>query len=260
VADPRRLKQVLINLLNNAVKFTPNNGKVKLEVTTDAQSKRMHFAVSDTGIGICAEDMPRLFQPFVQLDSKLSRIYAGTGLGLVLVKKMVEMQGGSVEVQSEFGVGSCFTFALPWEQKDEKLQPESENEGRSAPTATHAKVLIADDDKGTVMIIEGYLGEYGFQVFVAEDGRQVIPKVEEIMPDVILMDIQMPYGNGLDLTRRLRADPRFATIPIIALTAFAMQEDEERCLAAGMNEYMSKPVKLKDLKKLIERLLSRSEK
>ena len=112
-ADSRRLKQILINLLGNAVKFTPNNGKVKLEVHTDTKQKIIHFSITDTGIGIDSENLQKLFKPFVQIDSRLSRQYEGTGLGLTLAKRLVELQGGSIEVQSEIGAGSCFTFTLP---------------------------------------------------------------------------------------------------------------------------------------------------
>ena len=262
IADPKRLKQILINLLSNAVKFTSKGGKVRLEVKTNAQAKQIRFSVTDSGIGISAEDLPKLFQPFVQLDTRLSRQYEGTGLGLVLVKKLVEMHGGSIEVQSEVGTGSCFAFFLPWEDQDKQyLQaPVLENEQNKTASSNPAKILIADDDKATIMLVQDYLEDYGYQVFVVEDGGQVIPKVEQVMPDVILMDIQMPYVNGLELTRRLRSDLRFATVPIIALTAFAMSGDRERCLEAGMSEYLSKPVILKELKDLIESLFLRSHK
>ncbi|MBI5351984.1 MAG: PAS domain S-box protein [Chloroflexi bacterium] len=262
-ADPQRLKQILINLLNNAVKFTPQNGRIKLDAQADAGAGLMRFSVTDTGIGIDPNDLQKLFKPFVQLDSKLSRQYEGTGLGLVLVKKLVEMHGGNIEVHSEVGVGSCFAFVLPWNPRveiEERLHGTGfDNEQIKTKSSLRAKVLIADDDKSTVMLIEDYLGAFGYQVSVAEDGMQVLPKVEEELPDIILMDIQMPYANGLDLTRRLRSDPRFASVPIIALTAFAMRGDEEKCLEAGMNEYLSKPVRLKELRNLIEKLLGNSD-
>ena len=231
---------------------------MNLEVTANPAAKQLRFAITDTGIGISAEDLPKLFKPFVQLDSKLARQYEGTGLGLVLVKKMVEMQGGTVDVQSEPGMGSTFSFVLPWEPLQEIPAPTPELESQMVRTTlkTHAKLLIADDDEVTVMLINDYLEEFGYQISVADDGREVLPKVEEAQPDLILMDIQMPYANGLDLTRRLKADPRYARIPIIGLTAFAMASDKERCLEAGMNDYLSKPINLKELRSLIESLLN----
>lgn len=266
VADPRRLKQILINLLNNAVKFTSEKGKVTLEVQAQAEEGLMRFSVTDTGIGIRPEDISKLFQPFLQLDGGLSRSHEGTGLGLALVKKMVEMHGGSIEVQSECGKGSRFTFVVPWSQSMQRrnhqglLETGTDtydiNMGKLAKV--REKILIAEDNETNVIATRDYLESRGFQVFIAHDGKEVLSKAEEISPDIILMDIQMPEINGIDVTRRLRADPRFATLPIIALTAFAMSGDRERCLEAGMDEYLSKPARLKELAQLIERLLNTS--
>ena len=262
LADAKRLKQILVNLLNNAVKFTPEKGRIKLEVRTDVSAGLMRFSVTDTGIGISAEDLPKLFKPFVQLDGSLSRQYQGTGLGLSLVKRLVEIQGGSVDVQSEAGVGSCFTFVLPWQDvsmdnKGRDLIVADDQNGRLM-TTPHAKVLIADDNEVNVMVVRDYLESFGYQVSVAFDGAEVLSKVEQEIPDVILMDIQMPHVNGVELTRRLRFDPRFATVPIIALTALALSGDRERCFEAGMNEYMSKPVSLKEVRTMVERFLIRA--
>ncbi len=262
VADSRRLKQILINLLNNAVKFTPEKGRVTLEVQADVKENLMRFSITDTGIGIHPEDISKLFQPFVQLDGGLSRSYEGSGLGLALVKKMVEMHGGSIEVQSEPGKGSRFMFTLPWGQSmqrrtnqdlfDTGTETYDMNLGRLA--RVREKILLVEDNETNVLATRDYLESRGFQVFVARDGTEVSAKVEELLPDLILMDIQMPGLNGIEATQRLRADPRFATLPIIALTAFAMSGDRERFLEAGMNEYLSKPVKLK-IERTIERLL-----
>jgi PAS domain S-box-containing protein len=262
-ADPRRLKQILINLLINAVKFTSENGKVKLEVQADVQESLLRFSITDTGIGISPEDLLKLFKPFVQLDSGLSRQYEGSGLGLALVKNMVEMHGGSVNVQSKPGQGSCFSFVLPW---NEKIQAgnaldllEGGHEMRDIAvydiSKVRGKVLLAEDHETNILATRDYLESRGYQVFIARDGREVLSKANEAFPDIILMDIQMPNLNGFDATRRLRADPRFATLPIIALTAFAMSGDRERCLDAGMNEYLSKPFKLKELEQMIEQFL-----
>jgi PAS domain S-box-containing protein len=262
MVDSRRFKQILINLLNNAVKFTPEKGKITLEVQANAQESEMRFSVTDTGIGITAEDIKKLFIPFTQLDTRLSRINEGSGLGLALVKKMVEMHGGSVEVQSKPGTGSRFSFVLPW---DEKIQNENspdlvevkaEKEDKVSVSMVRGKILIAEDHEVNFTVVKDYLENYGYQIFIARDGSEVLSKAGQILPDIILMDIQMPNLNGLEATRLLRADPRFATVPIIALTAFAMSGDRERCLEAGMNEYLSKPVKLKILEQTIQRFLN----
>ncbi len=259
IADPKRLKQILVNLLNNAVKFTPEGGSVKLEVLADVSAGLMRFSVTDTGIGISPEDQQKLFKPFVQVDSSLARQYEGTGLGLTLVKKLVEMHNGSMELQSEPGTGSCFSFALPWSEEiqSDKKQNHAHSEGQINAASVDAKtirgkILLVEDNAANAMITQDYLEVCGYQVRVVHDGGEVISKIMEVIPDIILMDIQMPTVNGFDVTRRLRADPQFATVPIIAVTAFAMPGDRERCLEAGMNEYLSKPVKLKELQKMIE--------
>jgi len=263
-ADPRRLKEVLINLLNNAVKFTPAKGRVILDVQASAEESLMRFSIQDTGIGIAPEDLPKLFHPFVQLDGGLSRQYEGTGLGLALVKKMVELHDGRVEVRSEPGRGSRFTVVLPWSAGMQALNDRDLVESSVEPYAVaplvplriRGKILLAEDHETNVLVTRDYLENRGYQVFIARSGREVLSKVEEFIPDIILMDIQMPDLNGIDTTRRLRTDPRFATLPIIALTAFAMLGDRERCLEAGMNEYVSKPFKLKELERMMERFLN----
>jgi CheY-like chemotaxis protein len=262
-ADPRRLKQILVNLLSNAVKFTPEKGSIKLEVHADDKAGLMQFSVVDTGIGIDAEDLKKLFKPFVQVDSSLSRQYEGTGLGLVLSKKMVEMHGGSFEVQSEVGRGSRFSFILPWHQNkpdQEDIEPSAVESKQHDPikAAGHGRILLADDNEANVMMVQDYLESYSYQVIVAHDGGEALQKAQEFFPDLILMDVQMPHIDGFEATRRLRANPRFASVPIIALTAFAMPGDRERCLEAGMNEYLSKPISLKALVQMIEQLLDHS--
>lgn len=267
-ADPRRLKQILVNLLTNAVKFTPERGQVTLQVRANADENLIQFSVIDTGVGIAPADLEKLFQPFVQVDSKLTRQVEGTGLGLALVQKLTDAHGGSVQVESEVGKGSRFTINLPW-VKDKVTQPESLKElskrptpvaleepvAPSAPTTTHKRILLVEDNRANILTIGEYLESYEYQVIVAHDGVEAIKKAQEINPDIILMDVQMPAMDGLEAMRLLRADPRFATTPVIALTALAMPGDRERCLKAGASEYMSKPVGLKKLLHIIQELL-----
>ena len=404
-ADQRRLKQILVNLLSNAVKFTPEGGAVGLEVVGDAEREVVHFAIWDSGIGISQEEVERLFQPFVQLDSSLSRQYAGTGLGLALVQRLTEMHGGGVSVESEVGKGSRFTVSLPWQAPgpiEEAVRPahdgaelaESGTPGvaihqaliiEDSPAAAgqltrylgelgvetiihprgegavdealkvHPDVIILDillpdpsgwdvlaqlkaeprtqdipvlivsvvdersrglalgaaeylvkpisrqqlrqalswilppggeeaaalvvapdqagtpaeqpwillveDNEESINAVQDYLVVKGYRVVVARDGAEAIQRAREERPDLILMDIQMPGMDGLEATRRLRADAAqsVATVPIIALTALAMPGDRERCLAAGVNEYLSKPISLKGLVQAIEAQLNRSQ-
>jgi signal transduction histidine kinase/CheY-like chemotaxis protein len=285
-ADGRRLKQILVNLLNNSVKFTPEGGMIGLEVRGDAEHQMVRLTVWDTGIGISPQDLGRLFQPFVQLDGSLSRQYAGTGLGLALVYRMVEMHGGSVTVESEVGKGSRFTVSLPWREDEGKAnvwrpvksaeQPSQEmgREPRLAPcapiaslgttplgtTRNHARqadggpvtVLLAEDSETNINTVSEYLTIKGYQVVVARNGAEAIERARETRPAVIVMDIQMPGMDGLEATRRVRADADLNKIPIIAMTALTMPGDRERCLEAGANEYVGKPISLKDLVRMIE--------
>jgi signal transduction histidine kinase/ActR/RegA family two-component response regulator len=270
-ADPRRLKQILVNLLTNAVKFTPDHGQVILQIHGDIAQDRIQFSVIDNGIGIAPENMKKLFQPFVQIDSRLTREYEGTGLGLALVRKLTDLQGGSVSVESDGvpGKGSRFIINLPVGKvmldqqavsgSGSKLTV-SEPAGKSnisiAEPASRGTILLAEDNIANVLTIGDYLESHDYQVAVAHDGLEAIMKAQELQPHLILMDIQMPVLNGLEAISRLRADPRFRSTPIIALTALAMPGDRERCLVVGASAYLSKPVSLKGLLKTMDELLS----
>jgi len=392
--DSRRMKQILVNLLSNAVKFTPSGGSIGLEVTGDAARQAVDLTVWDSGIGIAFEQMSRLFQPFVQLDSRLARQYEGTGLGLALVYRMVEMHGGSIAVTSEVGRGSRFTVALPWHSAGAGAQApasaapkqaalhrtairrvlivedspktadqitrylhELDIESDTVPNGagivaraiaerpdlilldlllpdisgwdvlallkaeprTHAipvviisvidershglalgaaeylvkpvaradfqrilpalaprgdtplqapaapdtparatpppVVLLAEDNEANIKMISDYLDTCGYQVVVARNGTEAIARAREARPAIVLMDIQMPGMDGLEATRRIRTIEDLVDLPIIALTALAMPGDRERCLAAGANDYLSKPVSLRGLAILIENSL-----
>jgi CheY-like chemotaxis protein len=262
LADQRRLKQILVNLLNNAVKFTPAGGKITLKVGANASQEMVDFSVMDTGIGIAPENLTRLFIPFTQIDSSLTRQHEGTGLGLALVKELVELHGGSVRVSSEVGAGSTFTISIP-RLPDTATQkaPVSGDDlyAGSAPAQETGKrletILLAEDVEINIMSIGDYLESKGYHMVYAMNGREAIDRAREHSPDLILMDVQMPVMDGLEAIRQLRADPRFATVPIIALTAMAMPGDRDRCLGAGATGYVSKPISVKDLAELIRKLL-----
>ena len=263
--DERRIRQVLINLLNNAVKFTDIGGSITLTVTLLSgeeygENSFLRFAVKDTGIGIAPENITKLFQPFIQIDSALNRKYEGTGLGLALVKRIVEMHNGNVSLTSELGVGSCFTVELPYEnavlaspKSESQLNPVSQS-NPSTPLASPL-ILLAEDNEANIATISSYLGAKGCRIMSAKDGQEAIALAKSHQPDLILMDVQMPVMDGLEATKQIRLDPSLVNIPIIALTALAMEGDRDRCLAAGANEYISKPIKLKQLALLIQDLL-----
>ena len=267
-ADPRRLKQILVNLLTNAVKFTPQYGTLILNVSCVPDQEILRFAVIDTGIGISPENLKRLFQPFVQVDSGLNRQQDGTGLGLALVQRLTDLHGGSIEVESEIGKGSRFTINLVCKRSEfdtlKAAEPlmsmpvMTEQEKPEVPEDSpvkHGVILLAEDNLANVLTIGEYLESVGYEIVVAHDGFEALEMAETVLPDLILMDIQMPVLDGLQAIERLRANPHFISTPIIALTALAMPGDRERCLATGADEYLSKPVSLRHLLKKIQELL-----
>ena len=404
-ADPLRIKQVLVNLLSNAAKFTPEGGRIGIDVRGNRDEEYIEFTVSDTGVGIDQSQIPRLFDPFVQLDSSITREHGGTGLGLSLVKRMVEMHGGGIRVESQVGRGSRFSFSLPWrpelEEEDRKraevafrvqndmqkmqtalsiedseiaaatitrylrelgieteiydhgagaaeravqlkpdiiildillpdisgwdvldqlradprtrdipvvvvsvmdvsndiqtrdvsdylvkpisrldlqralrhASPDRREESLQSVFAVFPKVIeeteeiINPDAKATILLVEDsepnittvydFLTKEGYQILVARNGRLALDKLERLLPDLILMDIQMPEMGGFEAIQRVRANPRTAGIPIIALTALAMPGDREACLTAGASSYLAKPVSLKSLRKEVEKTLAR---
>jgi PAS domain S-box-containing protein len=255
--DERRLKQILVNLLSNAVKFTPTGGRLGLKVQGDLNEKRVMLTVWDNGIGISENDLARLFKPFVQLNSGLSREASGTGLGLALVAQMVRLHGGSVDVKSQINEGSRFTVTLPWEPAmatDAELRMKSTGKFRAIrPEAKDRPIiLLIEDTKEATAMVTDYLQMAGYQVLTAREAMTGMELAKRARPDLILMDIQLPGMDGLEAIRRLRADPEFRTLPIIALTALAMPGDRERCLAAGATDYVTKPISLKRLAAMID--------
>jgi PAS domain S-box-containing protein len=256
-ADQRRLKQILVNLLSNAMKFTPSGGKIGLDLVGNQLEQQVDFIVWDTGIGIPPEKQALLFQPFVQLDSKLSREYEGTGLGLALVQRLTQLHGGQVTLVSEVNKGSRITITLPWQELDSYQKPEKVAEDIQInytvkPTGQSPLILVVDDNKDSVMTISDFLQFKGYQVMSAYNGIEAIEQARKKLPELILMDIQMPHLDGLETIQQFRADSQLAHIPIIAITALARPEDKKRCLEAGANNYLSKPLNLKQLMSTIE--------
>jgi PAS domain S-box-containing protein len=258
VADERRLLQILVNLLSNAVKFTPAGGRVGLSVSWDAAREIVQFAVWDTGVGIAEADLPRLFRPFMQLDARLAREYPGSGLGLALVRRLTELHGGGVAVESVLGQGSRFTVTLPWRQPDrfrtreELPAPQTRSD---SPAVTGAPVLVVDDDAVSRMLVADYLEMQGYVVRQAADAETALGLLAELRPAAVLMDVQMTRMDGLEAIRDIRARSELSGVAIVALTALAMEGDRERCLRAGADAYVSKPLRLRELSERLAELL-----
>ena len=261
-ADAQRLQQILVNLLANAVKFSHLGGRVELAVLGDAARQQVRLEVRDSGIGIAAADLGRLFQPFTQLDSRLSRQYEGTGLGLALVRRLAEAHGGSVAVESELGVGSTFRVTLPWlaagaARPAAEAPVEAERSPRAQGRAGgRVRVLLVEDHASNVAVMRDMLELRGYGLAVAQEGEEALALARAERPDLIVMDIQLPGMSGLEVIRRLRGEERLRGVPIVALTALVMPGDRERCLAAGADEYLSKPVSAETLLVTIDRLLA----
>jgi signal transduction histidine kinase/CheY-like chemotaxis protein len=270
--DERRIRQVLINLLNNAVKFTLEGGTITLEVsqvqlesstTNLTPLNYLKIAVIDTGIGITAENIQKLFQPFIQIDSALNRKYTGTGLGLALVKRLVELHGGTVELTSEVGVGSCFAINLPCNIGSTAIEVQTKSDLSGQPQIGQSQteelisplILLAEDNEANIATFSSYLKARGYRILLAIDGQQAIDLAKLHHPDLILMDIQMPVIDGIEAIKQIRLNPDLVDIPIIALTALAMTGDHEKCLEAGANDYIAKPVRLRNLSNTIQELL-----
>jgi CheY-like chemotaxis protein len=260
--DPRRLKQMLINLLSNAVKFTPDGGSVGLEITGDRDKGEIHLKVEDNGIGIPAEEQERLFRPFVQVGNSVTRSDGGTGLGLALVYRMTQLHGGRVEVESTPGKGSLFTIHLPWKKTEgeaEHIPKPGSKESTDLYFPADTTILVAEDNPTIQSLLREYLEKQGLQVLLASDGESVLALTKEHRPDLVLMDVQLPVMDGLETVHRLRQDPALNKTTVIALTALAMPGDRERCLEAGMDDYISKPVGMWELLQLIASHLSRAQ-
>lgn len=260
--DGRRIKQVLLNLVGNALKFTPE-GVVELRAAHDAEAREVRLEVCDTGIGIPEDVQRAIFEPFRQGDASLTRRHGGTGLGLPISVRLAESLGGRIEVESRAGEGSLFTFVLPADQPDLELAPYVDQApddplpGGPADVVD-GRVLVVDDRPEVRRVVQHFLEEAGAEVLVASDGVQAVEAVERAAADgapidLVVMDVQMPNMDGHEATRELRR--RGHTVPIVALTASAMREDELRALDAGCDAYLAKPVEVDSLVALVARLV-----
>ena len=260
--DGARLRQVLINLLGNAVKFT-EQGSVQLRIALESASPAdcvLHFTVTDTGIGIPEEKQAIIFDAFTQADGTISRRYGGTGLGLTISKHMVDLMQGRIWAESKPGQGSEFHFTAAFKHaagKPKAPPPDRQPSPKTAPIlpARPLRILLAEDNRVNVKLAQALLSKRGFVVTVATNGREAVAAWEREPFDVVLMDIQMPEMNGFQATGIIRERERDSRTPIIALTAHAMTGDREQCLARGMDGYVSKPLEPQKLFEEIEAAL-----
>lgn len=262
--DPIRFKQILLNLVSNAIKFT-THGEItiqfKLNKKIDFKTYNIRFSVIDTGIGIAPENQKKIFNPFVQEDNSTTRKYGGTGLGLNITNKLLELMGGKLSLKSELLNGSTFYFDLNVIKSETDI-PESKkiNIFNDTIETKHLemKILIAEDNAINMLLIKTILqGIFpNFKLFESVNGEDAISKFKTIAPDLILMDIQMPLLNGIEATQQIRAINAITQVPIIALTAGTLKEEREICLSAGMNDFISKPIVKETIKEVILKWLN----
>jgi signal transduction histidine kinase/ActR/RegA family two-component response regulator len=251
IGDPLRLRQILLNLGNNGVKFTNSGGEVSLAVTLAerrAESVLLHFYVKDNGIGLTAEQQARLFQPFSQADDSTTRKYGGTGLGLAISKQLVEMMNGNIWIESELGTGSTFHFTVEvQEQKNTgvAVQPDTPNSlAEIIARLQGARILVVEDNEINQEIAIALLEMSGLIVEAANNGQEALDRLASSEFDGVLMDCQMPVMDGYEATRQIRQQAKFKHLPIIALTANAMEGDKEKVIEVGMNDHIAKPIDL----------------
>jgi CheY-like chemotaxis protein len=267
--DPGRLRQVLTNLVTNAFKFT-NAGKVGVTAKVEQESSHevvLRFSVRDTGIGIATDKIGLLFNKFVQADDSITRRFGGTGLGLAISKQLAELMGGKIGVCSEENHGSEFWFTARFgKQASVKSASESSPKARPAgPTRPDVgrenfRILLAEDNLTNQMVAVGILKKLGFHVDVVADGREAVEALRTTPYDLVLMDVQMPEMDGLEATRMVRAAGNESlnhAVPIIAITAHAMEGARSTCLDAGMNDYIAKPILPAALSAVLEKWLAR---
>jgi PAS domain S-box-containing protein len=258
--DKGKINQILMNLIGNAIKFTPDYGTVSVKMELESMDDYLcflSFSVTDTGIGIPEEHLERLADPFYQVESSNTRTYQGTGLGLAIAKKIIEMMGGQLEIQSEIGKGSVFSFSVIVKKIDQASIPVEKNELtwkdiREMGTEFPLRILLAEDNDLNLQLMTLMFQQLGFQFEVAQNGEEALEKAKQQDFDVILMDVQMPFMNGLEATREIRKLKGKDHVIIIGLSANVFEEDQKKALESGMNDYLTKPIRLAALADRLE--------
>ncbi len=253
LGDPLRLSQILVNLGNNAVKFTGNGGQIAVNVSVKDRSEssvELLISVADTGIGISPEHLGSLFQEFSQADNSTTRKYGGSGLGLVISRKLAQLMSGDIWVESELGKGSVFysTVRLNLQvQKAQYARADSRQDDPQLDKLRGAQILLVEDNILNQEIVIELLRDFGVEVFVADNGKEALQALEQRSFDGVLMDCSMPVMDGYRATREIRKQDRFQGLPVLAMTANAMEGDREKAIEAGMNDYITKPVDIEQM-------------
>lgn len=269
--DQERILQVFTYVVDNAIKFTDRGGvKIYVEHLIEASTEpTLLFKIYDTGMGITADKLDEIFSPFFQIDTSTTRKTRGAGLGLAICKKVIQSAKGKIWVESSVGKGSCFFFKIPLpypsELSSKKNNPppafiktQKELTFNSVPqTGNHhlVNILVAEDDKINQKVIRMRMKSLGYEVVIVQNGEEVLQALSEKVFDIVLMDIQMPVLDGIEASKLIRSPDKLVknpNIPIIAMTAFAMKGDKEKCFQAGINDYISKPIKIENLKKILK--------
>jgi len=260
LGDQVRLRQIIVNLVGNAIKFT-HIGSVSLSANLVKKYKNnidIEFVVTDTGIGFNDETKEKIFKPFVQEDESITRQFGGTGLGLPICKSLIEMYGGTIHIQSAVGEGSTFRFIISFKLTESDF---AEDEKALTTHATHktGRILVAEDNKTNQKLLKMQLQKYKYEVSIVDNGQEVVEEYFENPYDVIIMDCQMPVMDGYCATLIIRQQEELFDrhIPIIALTASALKEDKEKCIQTGMDDYITKPVKIETLHQTIQSWLNK---
>ncbi|OQA02261.1 MAG: Autoinducer 2 sensor kinase/phosphatase LuxQ [Bacteroidetes bacterium ADurb.Bin408] len=265
--DGLKLKQILINLVNNAIKFT-DKGYVKIvveQLNESVSAVELKIKVEDTGIGIRKEDFGKLFKLFTQLDSSPSKRYAGTGLGLTIVKRLTEILSGNINFESDYGVGSCFIITVPFNKSNKTVLTYEDLWQETKPHANldNLQVLLAEDDGINQLYLKNFLQSYNCKVDTAFNGEQVLEKFNSYKYDIILMDGQMPKLDGFETTqmiRQIEKDKNYSPTPIVAITGYATAGDRERFINAGMDDYVTKPINENKLIDIIKKYCKENRK
>ena len=258
MGDPFRLNQILLNLVSNSIKFT-EKGSVMIStqvIQENCNTQKIIFMVEDTGIGMDGSFVKNLFQKFTQEDDSVTRKFGGTGLGMSICRELVEILGGEIFVESKKGEGTKVSFELEFVKGREDDLPQKDNAPVNLEILSGKKILLADDNEMNRLVAETILKQYGAEILEATNGDEAVNAIVKYEIDLVLMDVQMPVMNGLEATGIIRKGLR-SEIPIIALTANAIKGENQRCLNAGMNDYLSKPFEEEQLVQIVSRWLGK---